>query len=460
MKKLVSLLICFVLLFGMVSCKKKDDVKLPNDFSIINDVITFTEEEGYTYKVIFVSSEKELKRNVDSGKNVSELNIQAGTYKVYLEVTTPKGNTKRTENGIEYFAKDPNAIASMEGVDMINGRYIKWMGRTRFDEENNYNVLYHAGSSFEINFIGTKVTADVIGLNYKHSAEPWKAPFLTVVVDGDFENAKVIGLTSSLATITLVENLELKEHNVIVYKRSEALDSHIGIKNVVTDGEILEKVTMKDRKIEILGDSTNAGYGNETSRSKGEGKKSSNSNFLETMGFIAANKCNADFNVFCASGWGLTGSAWTNPHTLNLFEEYQKYAPFSEYGWNFSNFTPDVVVVSVGTNDLYYLEMDNRVNFDSRADAFVQRYLDLVELIHNNYGEDTPVIMVWGAMGETRMYPTYERTITALEQTYSNVYNLRVNGDKQAVDYHPSVSSHREMGELLAQKIKEVMNWE
>ena len=171
MKKLASLLICFVLLFGMVSCKKKDDVKLPNDFSIINDVITFTEEEGYTYKVVFVSSEKELKRNVDSGKNVSELNIQAGTYKVYLEVTTPKGNTKRTENGIEYFAKDPNAIASMEGVDMINGRYIKWMGRTRFDEENNYNVLYHAGSSFEINFIGTKVTADVIGLNYKHSAE-------------------------------------------------------------------------------------------------------------------------------------------------------------------------------------------------------------------------------------------------------------------------------------------------
>ena len=53
MKKLVSLLICFVLLFGMVSCKKKDDVKLPNDFSIINDVITFTEEEGYTYDDIF-----------------------------------------------------------------------------------------------------------------------------------------------------------------------------------------------------------------------------------------------------------------------------------------------------------------------------------------------------------------------------------------------------------------------
>ena len=354
---------------------------------------------------------------------------------------------------------------------MLYSEKIKFIGRSFFDQEYDAVMVTQAGGGFTVRFKGTSLKADIVGTN---TLLGWKKPYLAVIIDNDYDNPNVISLSSKNNDgFILAENLEYGEHEVTLVKRSEALDSFIGVKNVYSDGKLLDRVD-KDRFIEILGDSTIAGYGNETKMVAGkyEDKTSANSNVLKTFAYLTAKHFDADYSIMCASGWGLTGSEWTNPKTVNLFETYKRYySTYSEakgkhiYSDELYNFSlgrkADVVIISVGTNDLYYIEAGYKESTslgDERKQAFINTYKELLEFISDIYS-GVEIFMVYGAMGETRMYPTVKQAYENVKDTMSNVHLVRLYGDQKAIDYHPSVNGHEEMSLDLINEIKKVMNW-
>ena len=465
MKKIILFMVGVLLLF-VASCGSK--LSAPEDFKVDNNVISFTEVDGAKTKAVIKNKEtgKVYNRVVNNGTVLETLSLGAGTYEIYLEITL--NNDKVTTSVLSFVIQDLNFANEVKGEDMVNSEYVKVVGRSYYDEEKSSLILPHSGSGFTVRFTGTTLKADLTATN---SLTASKRPYIAVVVDGDFENPIVHAIDDKeIKDFILVSGLESKEHEIAVIKRSESLDSFIGVQNVTTDGKILPKVE-KERFIEILGDSTIAGYGNETAGTT-NGKSSGNSNVLKTFEFITAQELDADYSIVCASGWGLTGSIWTTPNTVNLYETYKRvYSTFSQqkqqhvYSDDYYDFSQgriaDVMIISVGTNDLYYIEdgyNTSKALGDQRKQAFIDEYQSVLEFISSIH-PGVEIFMVYGAMGETRMYPTVEAAFANVKDTMSNVHLVKLNGDQQAVDHHPSTKSHEEMSKVLISEIKKIMNW-
>ena len=468
MKKILNLLLITVLLF-LVSCSGK--LTPPNDLVVSDNIISFSEVEGAKHKAVLLNKDtnKEYVRVINSGITLDSLSLEPGMYEMYLEVSL--GDEVVKTEVVSFVIEDSFAIKDVSGEDMLYSDYIKIIGRSYYDQELGAVMMTQAGSGFTVKFRGTSLKADICATN---SLIGWKKPWIAVVIDGDYDNPNIMSIDKkNIDELVLASGLEYGEHEVTLVKRSEALDSFIGVKNVYSDGKLLNRVD-KDRFIEILGDSTIAGYGNETQfvGGKYENKTSANSNVMKTFGYLTAQAFDADYSIVCASGWGLTGSEWTTPKTVNLLETYKRYySTYSEtkqqhiYSDELYNFSlgriADVVIISVGTNDLYYIEAGQNQSQSlgaERKQAFIDAYKELLEFITSIY-PGVEIFMVYGAMGETRMYPTVKAAYDNVKDTMSNVHLVRLYGDQKAVDYHPSTKGHEEMSLDLINEIKNVMNW-
>lgn len=476
MKRKFKFLFAIPLLLALSSCNEvtpTPSLTAPSDFVVTDNTIKFTEIEGAKNKAVIWAKDQEGTKNyriVSNGTTIDELNLEPGEYYMYVEITL-NGETVVTET-VAFAIEDLDAVKEVGANEMINSNLVKLIGRNYYDESKKVVMLPHAGSGFTVRFKGTSLKADLFATNYSTN---WKRPYLSIIVDGDYDNPKVVSLhLKNTEGLVLAEGLEYGEHEVTVIKRSESLDSHYGVSKVYSDGKLLERQD-KERFIEILGDSTIAGYGNETklvSAGKYEDKTSANSNIMKTFAYITANELEADYSIVCASGWGLTGSIWTTPQTVNLFETYRRYySTYDEitkkhvYSNDYYNFSEgrkaDVVIISVGTNDLYYIEDGYKQSIqlgDERKQKFITEYKDLVEMISTMY-EGVEIFMVYGAMGEIRMYPTVEAAYDNIKTTMNNVHLVKLYGDQKAIDYHPSAKSHEEMALDLIAEIKKVKNW-
>lgn len=462
------------LILAFASCNNTETptISAPDNFKIVDNTITFTEIDGAKNKAVIWANGQEGQNNyrlINSGTTIDELNLSPGEYFMYVEITL-NGQTVKTET-ISFVIEDLDAVKEVGASEMINSNLVKLIGRNFYEKNKDVVMMPHAGSGFTVRFKGTSLKADLYATN---SMTNWKRPYISVIVDGNYDNPTILSLhTKNTEGLTLVEGLSYGEHEVTVIKRSESLDSFYGVSKVYSDGKLLDRDD-KERFIEIIGDSTIAGYGNETKYVNGkyEDKTSANSNIMKTFGYITANKLNADYSIVCASGWGLTGSIWTTPQTVNLFETYRRYyATYDDitkkhvYSNDYYNFSEgrkaDVVIISVGTNDLYYIEdgykQSNEIGSQRKQD-FIDKYKELVEMITSMY-EGVEIFMVYGAMGEIRMYSTVESAYKNINKTLSNVHLVKLNGDQKAIDYHPSAKSHEEMATVLIDEIKKIKNW-
>lgn len=471
MKKIIMLFVLMLSLFAY-GCGEatKEQLTAPTDFALADNVISFTEIEGAKHKAVITNKEtnKVYNRVVTNGTSVESLSLAAGIYEIYIEVSL--NNETAVTEVITFVIEDANAVQKVNGEEMMYSEYVKLIGRTYVKDETTV-MISHSGSGLTVKFKGTNLKVDLTATN---SSNAWKRPYVSIIIDGDYDNPIIQGVNSkSIDGFVLAENLEYGEHEVTFIKRSEALDSFIGIKNVYTDGKLLPRED-KERFIEILGDSTIAGYGNETKLvgSKYEDKTSGNSNVMKTFAYLTAREFDADYSIVCASGWGLTGSEWTVPKTVNLLETYKRYySTYSEskqqhiYSEDYYNFSEgrkaDVMIISVGTNDLYYIEAgynESKAIGDQRKQDFIDKYKELLEFITSMY-DGVQIFMVYGAMGEIRMYPTVEAAYNNVKDSMNNVHLVKLNGDQKAIDYHPSAKGHEEMSEVLIAEVKKVMNW-
>ena len=478
MIKKLYVILSFLSLIFIVACSGNEQssstqpqIVIPQELVIKGNTISFEALEGAKNKAVIWEEGKEgtyQYRVINSGTDIYSLNLTPAKYFMYLEISY-NGQTVKT-NTEEFTIQDLNAIGQVEAEYMIDSTVVKMIGRNYYDENKKAVMMYHSGSGFTVKFEGTSVTADLYATNASTS---WKRPYISIIVDNDLENPRIVALEKmNYNDFILAEGLTEGEHEVTVIKRSEALDSFFGVKEVHTDGKFLPKED-KDLFIEILGDSTIAGYGNETKLVNGkyEDKTSANSNIMKTFAYVTAQELNADYSIVCASGWGLTGSMWTTPQTVNLFETYRRYYAtydtlqnkhvYSDENYKFSEGrVADIVIISVGTNDLYYIEdayKQSNLLGEQRKQKFIDDYKELCTFISSIYN-GVEIFMVYGAMGETRMYSTVEAAYQNVSATMNNVHLVKLTGDQGAIDYHPSAASHVEMSSVLIQEIKKVKN--
>ena len=426
----------------------------------IEDGFVFFNVMGTTnnYVVKFENDSVTIERDVPAGGcELSELLIPEGTYKVSIKA---KGD------GIAYSDSDysdpidyvkETTYMELKEKDLINGGYIKWMGRTYYNEDKKVNEVYHSASGFELFVKGSMASAVITATNYNSST---LRPCIVIVIDDDFDNAKTLFLNKATQEVELmVGNNDTLEHKIDLYKRSESTDSHIAIESIKTDGIFIQKIESKQLKMEFIAASSSTGYGNLGSP-KSSSKTTENSDCLKGFAFLTAQALDADVNIFSASGWGCAFSKWTTPNTASVADEYRNVDFNSSIKWNHGLYVPDVVVVNLGTNDWSYINAaTSDAEVDARTTTFQQKYIQFLKYLHDLY-PDAQIVVLYGLMNESNIYEITETIVGMARLAIPNLVSIKINGDAQGYNSHPSVASHAVIAETLTQFIKETLGLE
>ena len=453
-KKLLILLIIPLALFVLNGCTPPTKPDTPTNFRIVDGVIFWDlNENANTYRIELrnIETGAVLRRIVETGTDLNTLNIPEGDYMIKLQALNRGAESDFTEE-LPYHQEDLFKVTEISGSMMINGNYVKWMGRTLYNEQKDENIVFHSAGGFEVFFKGTTVTAVISATKTETIGY---RPYIVIVIDDNSEEAQTVCLTQPVNNLTLAENLENKEHKLTVYKRSESIDSHIGLKQLATDGKFLAKVEYKERKIEVIAASSSTGYGNLST----DPKSTANSDALKAYAFLTAQALNADLSIYSASGWGLKFSRWTNPVTASMAEAYRKVDFFSNVDWDPKNFVPDVIIVNLGTNDWSYISY-NHTQAEQKAlmEEFKTGYVEFVQYLRMLY-PDAYILILYGLMQESNIYQATEEIYDALK-TDAKVDILKVLGDGKGSNSHPSVSSHAQIANAVTAKIREMTNWD
>lgn len=323
----------------------------------------------------------------------------------------------------------------------INGRY------------NLSDALYLYNSVSGVYFVtdATYVVIDFDCINYRNKEQK---SYISFIVDDERKNECFEFGKNHYELL-----LDGKKHLIKIQKVNEAIDFTFVISSIGANGEFYS-VCKKQRKIEVIGDSTTAGYG--VFGKVEDAKVTSNCDGLQDFAYLAAGLVDAECHVYSASGWGAKASIWTEPKEIGFIDYLDRVAVKQPIKWDHSKYEPDLLIFSIGTNDMIYIEekdaSGNFINYDGRMKDFLETYEKVIEYEWSFY-PNAKVLLVYGCMQEKHIYEADHLVYESLKKKHDNVYELELCGDLLGCGTHPSVASHHDMSLVLADYIKKIMNW-
>ena len=446
----------------------------PTGLAVEDNIVTFDPvEHADRYQLSVEDAEGTIRQYyVTSGFNLS-LILDYGTYTFRIRCTATSGYAESPySDPVVAELVDPDATNLLEEDAMNDFRYVQWIGRTRYNEVEQVRTMFYTASGFEVGFYGTSLTAVFKAYNTAVAA---KRPYIVVLIDGE-ENplaGRHIQLTTAQPTITLATGLAEGYHTVKVLKRSEALEGDIALKSLSTDGRFTAPDENQDFKILFIGDSSMTGYGN-LATSVTTPKTTSNSDGLLDFAYLSAYIHDAAYSIVASSGWGVS-RGWNTPggaidEVENMVNAFDYLAidgtnkVRTDWGrYDTTDFVPNVIVITLGTNDFNAPGYDTMNETDKTAlrARFVADYVAF--LLHlNNVYPDVHIIVAYGIMADTwRMGASQLAVIAQANETLGGlVHGLQMvaGGTTHPFgsDYHPQAATHIEAADQLADLIETI----
>lgn len=195
------------------------------------------------------------------------------------------------------------------------------------------------------------------------------------VAEGDAQT-KLLLPEEGEATIEIpLQTTQDNIHEVTIFKRQDACHelTILGFEiNCNTDDEceLLEASPLPPRRIEVYGDSVSAGEVSEAIDYVAKADPEHNgeySNSWYSYAWIAARKLDAQLHDIAQGGVALLdNTGWYHePDYIGMEQVWNKMRYNPDYGtvkdWDFSKYTPDIVIVAIGQNDSHpddYMKTD------------------------------------------------------------------------------------------------------
>jgi hypothetical protein len=312
--------------------------------------------------------------------------------------------------------------------------------------------LIWSGSSATISFNGTGVKAtlkDEGGENY-----------FKVIVDGNV--LPDIHPDTLKHSYTLVAGLPKGKHTLQLFKRTEWVMGNTWLYNFELDSNsTLTPPLTKKRKIEFYGNSITCGYAVLDTAGKDRGSAPFEDNYL-SYAAITARYFNAEYSCIARSGIGVLVSWFPQimPEMYDLLDPSD-----SASKWDFSKYTPDIVVINLFQNDSWIVLKPDQPEFKHRfdttaptAERIVAAYQKLVQNIRNKYPQ-AHIICALGNMDATKQgspWPGY------IEKAVSNLHDKKMTTHffpYKNTPGHPSQSEQQAMADDLINYIEKNIKW-
>lgn len=343
---------------------------------------------------------------------------------------------------------------------------VKYLGRAW--EQNGVIWMGLSGTGVEFTFTGKKL--EVTFLGDSRAAEETEQPFWDkgrVAVEIDGERTHCFCMDEKEKKLVIIESEAPETRNVRILKISEAAMSVVGISDIQGDADS-SIVPAEDKKyrMEVIGDSITCGYGIDDPCGE-HAFATKTEDATKAYAYKAAQLLGWDYSLVSYSGYGIV-SGYTGEGILNTRETLPQYyekvgysvstlpdgEKVQDISWDFSRFTPDVIVINLGTNDDSYC-----LDKPERQAEYSRLYVEFLKIVRaKNPAAD--IICILGLMGD-RLYPFLQDAVgTYKEQTGDrHVRCVHVEPQKEedgySADFHPSVKSQKRLAEQLCREISE-----
>lgn len=273
-----------------------------------------------------------------------------------------------------------------ELIEADNENY-QYMGRIDFSNKKAITMIY-AGSMIKTKFQGTTLK---VAINNEHSHYENAIGY---IIDGEINGKAIISEHNKDIVINIAEGLENRVHDVVLFKRSDSAHYFNFYGLVLDKGSSISSPGFRpNRRIECFGDSVSAGevseaidYVGKVDPEKHEGVFS---NSWYSYSMITARNLNAEINNNAQGGIAvLNGTGYFNGEdNIGLEETYDKlrYNPYfgSCNSWDFSKYTPHVVIMALGQNDSYPVDY---INTDKeKREQWKSKYKDIIRDLRGKY---------------------------------------------------------------------------
>ena len=253
-------------------------------------------------------------------------------------------------------------LTCLNGMPLQHDQVL-FTGRFDFSDPSK-TVFSHVGSSIKANFSGTGISATFSAVS--------GTSYLYVIVDGHANPEKRTLIKIDRRTsesFVLASGLPAGNHQVELVKENQ-YDTKVAFHGFgVTGGSQLAKPARHALSLEFYGDSNPAGH---SAWDVADGGAVINNGGYFTYPGITARLLNAEYHNISMGGVGITNRAWRNLANFYHLVHMNDAATGSNL-WNFSDHSPDAVVINVGSND--YLRGSSKTDIKNGWKSFITNKL-------------------------------------------------------------------------------------
>jgi len=319
-----------------------------------------------------------------------------------------------------------------------NDERIKTFGRHTY--KDGMPAFCWTGSGFKFIFRGNGISLSFM---------PFETPYTHYVLVKVDRHKQRFPISTGNEKI-IIEGLENKRHTIEFIKitEGESVDERIVFAGAEVMGVTPEIFPVQEQegrlKIEFIGDSLTAGYGNLGPATE---KKFHTYQQDSTQSYagICAELLNADAHFVCFSGRGIYSDC-NGKKSYEIPTFFSHASRVTREPWDFSKWTPDAVVVNAGTNDFAgKVEPSN----------FITATVDFLKQIRATY-PNAYIFWVYGMMQEAA-YPYLEEAFKQFPDERAKLMRLRPHfefKDEIGANGHPNVKSARRQAKVVAKLIK------
>ncbi|MBV9864556.1 MAG: hypothetical protein JO316_04350 [Abitibacteriaceae bacterium] len=337
---------------------------------------------------------------------------------------------------------DTNALPTAIAANDPNIRYIG-----RFDQRAQTGPRCQwPASTVALKFRGTDLN---VRLN-EQGHDRWQ-----VEVDG--QPTTVLEPQEGQPTYAVATGLPAGEHTARLVKCTE---SFVGTTQILgfqlnQGGQLLPQQAPQ-RRLEIIGDSISCGYGNEAPNQQ-EHFSLKTENAYYTYGAIAARALGADYTCIAWSGKKM----WPDNTMPELYGRALPLDPGSK--WDFTQWTPDVVLINLATND-FGKENPDEAGWTGAYKGFIGRLRQLypkaeiycaIGTMMGDWGPNKPLTTVRDYLGKV------VADSKAAGDTKVHLIDFGTQDLKNGIgaDWHPSRKTHEIMAQQLVKTLQEDLAW-
>jgi len=283
---------------------------------------------------------------------------------------------------------------------------------------------------------------------------------LTVVIDHGAPALKM--LRKGEQTLVLASGLDPGPHVAEVYKRTETWQGVVTLTSIELSagGSLLSPVSLPARKLLFVGDSVTCGAGVDNNPKCNEEPAHPISDSYHSFGMDLGRRLDAQTHLVCYGGRGLdrdyrglgvAEGVLNAPQLIDL--SIPSDDPGSRATWDYRRWTPDAIVVSLGTND-FNLEGIRPLS----EEKFVTDYAHFLKSLRAEY----PGAFILTTEGAIVTDPRLRRYV---QEAVAQTADARIawvpaeHYPGNGCNAHPDAPQHLHMADDLEPVLRRVLGW-